>query len=231
MYLDEVYRRLIESARQRVRAGELSERGLARLCNMSQPHLHNVLKDIRALSPESADRLMRALNTNVPELLWRYPGEVETGVHAVPLLRGRIGPGGDRTLTDFRGFTPLPASLLKGVVTPVAARLAAELVLPATLRFNDLVLLDQSPEVRSSPRGRGCWVVAEEGGLRVRYVKVGGTRIYLASEATVSDPQRWQPITLQGKNILDIVRARIVWIGREMETESAGPADTPGPGN
>lgn len=225
MYIEDLHQRLIELARQRVRSGELTERGLARLCDMSQPHVHNVLKSIRTLSPGSAGRLMRALKVTVPELLWRYPGEIETGVSAVPVLRGRIGPGGDAVLSNYKGYMPFPVSLVTGVIEPVAARLAPDLVLPRLVAPNDLVLLDQNPAVRQNPRGRGCWVVAEKGGLRVRYVKVGGTRIYLACEATVHDPQRWQPVPVYGRNILEVVRARIVWIGREMETEPAGPAD------
>ncbi len=61
MYFRELHQRLIDVARERVRAGEFTERALARIAEVSQPHMHNVLKGIRALSPDSADRLMRAL--------------------------------------------------------------------------------------------------------------------------------------------------------------------------
>ena len=60
MGIEELYGRLIEVARQRVRAGQFTEVGLARLSGVSQPHMHNVLKNIRLLSPASASRLMRA---------------------------------------------------------------------------------------------------------------------------------------------------------------------------
>jgi hypothetical protein len=80
------------------------------------------------------------------------------------------------------------------------------------------VLLDQSPALRASPGGRRLWVVKEEGGLRVRYLRLGGTRIYIANEATVDDPQRWLSVPLKGRNILDIVRARVVWVGRELDS-------------
>jgi len=228
MYIQDVYARLVESARERIRAGELSERGLARLCDLSQPHMHHVLKNVRALSPASADRLMRALDLTLTDLLWRYPGEAETGVRAIPILRTRLGPGGDLSFTSFRGYAPFPLSLTKTLISPIAARLAPDLVMPAGLRPNDLVLLDQNPTVRQNPGGRAMWAVAKKGGIRVRYVKTGGSLIYLASEATLREPSKWQSVTLQGRNILDVVRARIVWIGREMETEPAGPADPAG---
>lgn len=231
MYLEDVYNRLLESARSRVRSGEVTERGLARLCGMSQPHMHNVLKNIRALSPGAADRLMRALDLSVSKLLWHFPGENAAGIRAVPALRARIGPGFEPSFSDFRGYTPFPSSLVDGLVDPVAARLSPDLLLPAAVSANDLVLLDQNPAVRSRPGGRGCWVVAEKGGLRVRYVRVGGTLLYLPGEPAVHDPKRWQPVPVQGRNILEIVRARVVWIGREMEKESPGPADETRSGN
>ncbi|MES1258385.1 MAG: hypothetical protein ABUS51_08140 [Acidobacteriota bacterium] len=235
MYIEDLYQRLLESARQRIRAGEVSERGLARLCNISQPHMHNVLKSIRTLSPASADRLMRGLNLTVPELLWRYPGEIEAGIKAVPVVRSRIGPGGDAVLSAFRGYTPVPLSLVRGLMDPVAARLSPDLLMPTVVFPNDLVLLDQNPAVRENPGVRGCWVVAEKAGLRVRYIQVcpadAGTRLYVACEAAAHEQRVWQPVPLQGRTILDIVRARIVWIGREMEKEQAGPAGPPGPGD
>ena len=39
MSLNDLHRRLVEVARERVRSGEVSERGLARLCGVSQPHM------------------------------------------------------------------------------------------------------------------------------------------------------------------------------------------------
>ena len=70
MSLDLLHRKLAELARKRVHSGELTERSLARLCGISQPHMHNVLKGIRAMSTSSADRLLEALNVSLPELIW-----------------------------------------------------------------------------------------------------------------------------------------------------------------
>ncbi len=231
MQIQELISRLVETARLRVQQGTVTVRRLARLCGVSQPHMHNVLKDNRSLSPESADRLMQALGVSVAELLWRYPNEAESEVRAIPVIRQRIGPGSDANLALFRGYAPFPGSLLAGLVRPVAARLGPELILPALFHGNDLLLLDQNEELRAHPAGGRCWVVAEEAGLRIRYVRLGGSRLYLASEATVHDPRAWDSVQLQGRNILDVVRARIVWIGREVETEDVRPAGPVGGGN
>ena len=216
MRIEELYDRLVDVARQRVRAGELTERGLSRLCGVSQPHIHNVLKSIRTLSPDSADRLMTALGVTLPELVWRSRDEVADSVRVVPIVRNRIGPGIDAALTVWRGFMPFSKAMTEPLVNPVVAQVAPDLVLPAQLAANDFILLDQNPELRSQPEGKGCWVVAEPTGLRIRYVRRGGTKLWLANEMTVREPGRWEQAALHGKDISEIVRARIVWIGREL---------------
>jgi hypothetical protein len=228
LYIDELHRRLIDAARREISAGQWTERGLARRCGLSQPHMHNVLKNIRALSTASADRLMRALGLTVPELLWRRANEIETGVRAVPVIRNRIGPGHDTLLSVFGGYVPFPGGLLKDLVEPVAARLAPDLVMPKLVAANDLALLDQNAEVRRRPSGNNCWVVAETSGLRIRYVIPGEGKFFHANEHTISEPRGWVPISLAGRDILDTVRARIVWIGREMEMAPEGQDGPPG---
>ena len=232
--IEDLHERLIEAARQRVRAGQLTERGLARLCGMSQPHMHNVFKHIRALSTGSADRLMRALDLSIEGLLWQVPEGTHAGVCAVPLLRNPIGPGSDVSFAVFEGYIPFPDGLVKCLVQPVAARLAFDPVLPNPFAANDLVLLDQNAAARRESSGPHYWVVAEESGLRIRYVRLDSETLYLAGargescEANADDPSGWPSIPLAGLDILDVVRARIVWIGREMEIAPAGPARPPG---
>jgi len=216
VHIADLYERLVDVARQRIRSGELTERGLSRLCGVSQPHIHNVLKRIRALSPGSADRLMQALGLTLPELVWRSPEESGASIREVPMVRNRIGPGMDSSLTVLKGFMPFSTKIVDRLVEPVVAQLGPDLVLPGAVAANDLVLLDQSLTIRAHPRGESCWVVAESSGLRVRYVKMGGTRVYLANEATVRDPKLWEAVPLAGKKVEDVVRARIVWVGREL---------------
>ena len=221
MSFQELQTKLIDLARERVHTGQVTERGLARMCAVSQPHMHNVLKNIRAFSNESADRLMRVLDIRVPDLLWQISGEGAVHVRAVPIIRNRIGPGTEAIFTAFRGNMPMPGWLIERLVDPITARLAPDLVLPAALAANDLVLLDQNPAVRAAPAGDGIWIVADGAGLRARYLRMEGTRLYVGNEVTRGDPQQWLSIPLRGRNILEIVRARIVWIGREMETQQA----------
>jgi hypothetical protein len=227
VFFQELQCRLIDIARERVRAGQQTERGLARLCGMSQPHMHNVLKRIRMLSNSSADRLLEALGLRVSDLLWRVAAEPDAGIKAIPLIRNRIGPGTDAVFTKTRGFIPMTRSMVEGLVEPLAARLGPDLVLPKALAAHDLILLDQNPRLRSAPAAKSLWVVKEEGGLRVRYLRLGGTRLYIANEATVDDPQKWQSVTLKGRNILEVVLARVVWVVRELDALAPVQDDDP----
>ena len=64
-----LHERLIEALRQRVHSGAMTERGLARVTGVSQPHIHNVLKGKRLLSLETADQILRRLQMDVLDLL------------------------------------------------------------------------------------------------------------------------------------------------------------------
>jgi transcriptional regulator with XRE-family HTH domain len=65
----ELQMRFIGFLRERVRSGELTERGLARLTGVSQPHIHNVLKEKRLLSIETSDRILRRLRMDLLDLV------------------------------------------------------------------------------------------------------------------------------------------------------------------
>lgn len=61
--------RLVAHIRERVRSGEVTERGLARLTGVSQPHIHNVLKGERTLSIGLADQVLRELRISLLDLV------------------------------------------------------------------------------------------------------------------------------------------------------------------
>ena len=69
MTFHDLQQRLIEYLRQRVRSGEVTERSLARVTGVSQPHMHNVLKGIRLLSVPTADQILRNLDMDLLDLI------------------------------------------------------------------------------------------------------------------------------------------------------------------
>jgi transcriptional regulator with XRE-family HTH domain len=62
-------RRFIEHLRQRIRNGELTERRLAQMTGISQPHVHNVLKGKRIFSPSMADMILHTLHLDLLDLI------------------------------------------------------------------------------------------------------------------------------------------------------------------
>jgi transcriptional regulator with XRE-family HTH domain len=73
MDFETLQRRLLASVKGRVQNGELTERGLARMIGISQPHMHHILKGARSLSVETADRILRRLGLSVLDLLEAEP--------------------------------------------------------------------------------------------------------------------------------------------------------------
>ena len=61
--------RFLCELRERVRSGAVTERGLARLVGVSQPHIHNVLKGKRFFSLEKADQVLRSLGLDVLDFI------------------------------------------------------------------------------------------------------------------------------------------------------------------
>lgn len=69
MDFETLYERLTTNLRDRVRRGEVTERGLARITCVSQPHIHHVLSGKRLLSAEMADRILHRLRLDLLDLL------------------------------------------------------------------------------------------------------------------------------------------------------------------
>jgi plasmid maintenance system antidote protein VapI len=65
----ELTERLRAHIRRRINGGEYTERSLARVIRVSQPHLHNVLKGARRFRLEFADRLMAKFEISVLDLI------------------------------------------------------------------------------------------------------------------------------------------------------------------
>ena len=74
MHFRELQRRLVAHLHPLVRSGDATERGLARLTGVSQPHMHNVLKGKRLLSLEMADQVVAKLHLDLLDFI--EPGEL-----------------------------------------------------------------------------------------------------------------------------------------------------------
>ncbi|MDQ6701569.1 MAG: helix-turn-helix transcriptional regulator [Acidobacteriota bacterium] len=229
MYFQVLQRRLVVTIKDRVRNGEMTERGLARLSGVSQPHIHNVLKGARIFSPEFADKVLRQLKITVVdlcesrELTPRHGFEGAASAESVRWVPKRfyeIGPGNpwDETPGHYRtGTYPFPAATVALLNPPSVAILGEDRAMKPRFQAGDTVLLDSAEESRLHPDPCSPYLVHAPQGALVRYVRQGGRGLYLASEESLDFPDRWDYISLADRHILDIVRSRIVWMGRQME--------------
>jgi transcriptional regulator with XRE-family HTH domain len=69
MTFEKLQTRLVTSLRERVRSGETTERRVARMTGISQPHIHNVLKGKKLLSITMADEILRGLGLDLLDLI------------------------------------------------------------------------------------------------------------------------------------------------------------------
>ena len=66
---EQLQSRLLALIRERISSGELTERRLAHMTGISQPHVHNVLKGKRFLSLRAADAVLFVLRVDIVDLL------------------------------------------------------------------------------------------------------------------------------------------------------------------
>jgi transcriptional regulator with XRE-family HTH domain len=225
MYFHQMQSRLLALLRDRLQSGGLSERRLAGLTGMSQPHIHNVLKGRRRLSPQVADQILLRLGISVVDLL---QGEDLSpsfcsnctqfkAFQEVPVLEGRLGPGlpMPRTLSRFERYA-FPKSYLAPLHRPVVARLATDPRMAPILRESDHVLLDHLPHKRSRTEWGALYLINSRGEGIIRRLRQDGSRLWLIAEDSLDTPERWEDLPTGGMQILDIVRAEVVWLGRHL---------------
>lgn len=225
MYFEDLQSRLIAAVKVRLQNGELTERRLAHLTGISQPHVHNVLKGARILSPGVADRILRRLRISLVDLFHKQelherlcPNCSEHGHYReVPVLEGWLGPGLPLPRMANRAECyPFPRSYLAALEDPVVARLAADRRMTGVLREHDLVLLDHSAHRWTRLKSEALYVVNREGEGIVRMVRLIDQKLFLVAEDSIQHPRRWEEIPLAGRHVMDIVSATVVWIGRHL---------------
>lgn len=184
---------------------------MARATGVSQPHLHNILKGIRTLPPELADQLMGIAGFSLPDLI--ALGCQETA---------DAGPVG-----NFSILPDLQTGSQVGTRSLAAFQLSTDPGMEPRFQSGDIVYYRSDVPARSELDPQAAYLVHKQGQLRVRYVRMGGQRLYLVSENSLHDPVRWDYVSLAGSHILEIVRGRIVWICRKVEgSKTSSPEET-----
>lgn len=221
--------RLLDEVRGRVRNGEFTERGLARLAGISQPHLHNLLKGIRDLTPRSADSLLAALDIGLLQLaavdeLGEALQTKDAGGNSriAPLLQGCVGPGWP--IPDARqplGWRPLPAGLGACGRKPVMVHLAPDPALPSAFSGVLVAVFDLDEIVRVQPGTPDWYLVRQKGAGLIRQVRVESGSVEILGQWGLWNNHGLESLPLGSASVLHIVRGRLVWVGREQALHSA----------
>ncbi len=226
MRFDDFQKLLVTSLRARVRNGEFTERGLAKAVGVSQPHVHNILKGVRILSPDIGDLILHRLNISLFDLLdpdhaarpLKLRSTAASQYSHVQVLNGKIGPGypWPTEISSSERF-PISYSRLAGMQHPVVARTAADAAMEPIFASNDIALLDQSPIARTEIHADSLYVLKRGNHGLIRRLRVVANSLYIMAETQLCKPAEWERISLVNLDITHIVRARVTFLAPEVE--------------
>ena len=219
--------RLIAHVRDRIHNGELTERGLARRIGMSQPHVHNVLKGVRNLSPELFDAILKYFQMSLLDLAPSEELEANLRrrteqVAEAPFLETPIGPRLPwQDAVDWGSRFPLPFPARIVPTDLLMARLAADASMSRTLADADIALLDTSVRRRSEMLPDALYVVSRRSEAVLRYIRHGSHGYYLVTDANIHRPREWERLPVAAAGLLEFVKARVRWLGRQQNRDLA----------
>lgn len=219
---ERLLKRLVRRLLGTLTNGEYTERGLARLLGISQPHLHHILAGKRALTPHVADAILASLGWSVADLysaeelaqmvLHRQSeGEMRS---VIPVVEGRVGPGSP--LPDFHRVShwiyadsPWSGRVRRPVVVEIEPDPALPFLCPG--RTFALAALDENLRAAVSPHG---WYILHWGGAGfVRRLRRESSGLAVLGQEPLLSTGGPQEIPLEGRPLLSVVRARLLWAG------------------
>jgi transcriptional regulator with XRE-family HTH domain len=223
-----LHTRLVSHVRYRVRNGEISERGLARLTGISQPHIHNVLKGVRLLSTDMADRIAHRLRIDLADLLTaseagappvpkavspdgRKPADAGA-CRPVAMLAGWIGQQHPYPQAVGAELYPFPASDVDCLESPVAARLAPDPLRAAIYGGRGVVLMDRAEKVRREPDDESYFALDLSGAGTVGLVRRAKRHLYVRA----LHGHAWQFIPLAERAAIDVIQGRVSLLVRHL---------------
>jgi len=219
--------RLLQHLLTRVRNGELTERGLARMVGISQPHIHNVLKGVRTLSPELSDSILVHLRISLIDLLDRtqiakYSGSDGNEYYEscyIPVLSDPIGPGlpWPCRIEESRRFL-IDRRKVASFRNPIIARISPDARMLPAIHEGDFALLDQSQSAREQIDPDALYLIKSGSQALIRRVRQGqGNALYMVTEDSLQTPELWEKILLTCHELPHLIRARVYLVAPEKE--------------
>lgn len=223
--------RLISHLREKIRNGEVTERGLALNVGISQPHIHRVLKGEKALSLFNLDLMLQYLSRNL--LHFCTAGEIEAcnaklsasirPMVEVPLYFSRIGPGcpwkGTLNRQDRRS---IPCETIGALRQVALARVAPDPGMISSLQNYNLALLTKDDHF--SDDCESLYAIARGQEAVIRRVRHGRRRVYLVTDRAHNKPLQWEAIPLSNRASLPRIIGRVIWMGTDAVRQPARSA-------
>ncbi len=219
---EKLLQRLVRRAAALLVNGEYTERGLARLTGISQPHLHHILSGKRTLTPHVADAILASLGWGLGDLIApeeldeilltrRGQGRKKT---RVPVLTGYIGPSFPFPDTSQVAEWILTGSpICEGMRRLFLAPLEPDPGVPFARcpGVFALVAEDEEWRLRCLP---DLWYVLRWGGAGlVRRIRAEAGTLVLLGQKALEDGGGPACIPLEGQSLLSVVRGSLIWAG------------------
>lgn len=225
--------KLLACVRNQMCNGEITERGFARMIGISQPHAHNVLKGVRTLSPEIGDLILKSLQLSLADLVSLDEIEMQLNRRRaqesagnVAFLNSPLGPGEAwPSAMNWRKSFPLPFRPPPIPSALAMAELTADPKMGATVGGCDVGLLEilagqHGAGQQGAIRPEALYVIERAGEALLRYIRSGARCHYLVSDADFDDPAAWEPIEHGAVSLGNLIKARVLWLGRKRDREA-----------
>ena len=217
-----LHRRMLSHVRGLLANGELTERGLARMVGISQPHIHNVLKGARVLTSDVGDLLIGALELSLLELaedeelgaVLEARRKGGGGSRLVRVAPGKISPN-ERfpDVTEAEDWAMAPSGILTRLRRPVVAGFTPDAEVAAVFGAATHLLLDLDDGARSRISGGGWYALRWGGAGYVRQLRRESGALVVLGQRTWQTSPLPDRIPLGDVPALAVIRGRVEWYG------------------
>ena len=225
MELFAVQEKLRQLLNERIALGA-TQKQIAEALGIEQAHVSRFLSGRGNFRLSTLNQLLRYLGIDiedlipVEEMMRRVPwlDYANSDYADVPVLKGKLGPGQHFPIEGrIEGYRAFLRSFVRGFHRPLLIAVGAkeDAMIPSVQPL-DFVLLDTNPDRRRAPRLDRIYAVSLEGGAGLRHCALAGGSLVMVAENPRWREGKASEISLEGKDILSLVRGEVVWIAREL---------------
>lgn len=219
---ERLLQRLVRRLRSAVTNGEFTERGLARLTGISQPHLHHILSGKRSMTSHVADAILASVGWGIGDLLAEEEIDgiaLERRSHRgarkrIPVLAGRIGLSVPFPETsEVQEWLLVSTQYCDGIRRAFLAGLEPDPAVPFARLAGGFALIAEDEELRLRLAPEDWFVLRWGGAGMVRRVRAEAGSLILLGQECLHGGGGVANIPVAGHTLLSVVRGRLLWAG------------------